>query len=70
MVAGLGFNIACQQDASFFEQMRRKYFVELTDDKIVNFDDEARNMVVNKFRLATQDFYSDNTTTQSNNFIH
>lgn len=38
LVAGACFNMVCMEDASFFEKMRVKYFRDLPDEKIINFD--------------------------------
>lgn len=57
LCVGAIFNIACQNDAQFFESMRKKYFEDLPDDKIVNFDLESKMMVAQKYRLAGQQFY-------------
>lgn len=47
------FNYVCMQDNIFFEQMRVKYFAELSDFAIINFDEETKKMVVQKYRLQT-----------------
>jgi hypothetical protein len=42
LAVGAAFNISLQNDHSFFLEMRRKYFLNLKDEEIVNFDEQAQ----------------------------